>query len=466
MNILRGKHNDPAIIAPEGTLTYSELRAQIAMCAAAFEYAGVRQCTRIALYQPTSLRYVVSLITLIEMGAVVCPMNTRVPEKQIASMAERVGAEAIFFVDRATSTRGSKLSPILFDALATDVELSSSWHDLEPDRWATILHTSGSSGTPKPVVHTLESHLAAANASNTNIPLAPGDSWLLSLPLYHVGGLAILFRTMQAGAAFRIPDGDESLAQSIAHVNLTHVSLVSTQLYRLIQESDSVAMLQRMNAVLMGGSAMPDELIARALALDIPIHTSYGMTEMCSQVTSTPPAASSETLATSGVPLHADSIRIGSDDEIEVGGSARFLGYLDDQGALTEPFTEFGWFATGDLGRFDEDNRLIVTGRRDNQFISGGENIQPEQIEHALCQESGILQAVVVPVSDEEFGQRPVAFIRSESEWTEDALRESLREILPGYMIPVRIQSWPEDLMPEGIKVDRAKMTQRAREGV
>lgn len=465
MTILKGKHDAPALIAPEGTLTYSELHAQIAMCTAAFEYSGVRFGTRVALYQPTSLRCVVTLLTLIEMGAVVCPISTRVPPAQIEAMAERVRAKAVYFVDRATPTFNSDLSPILFDAMASEVETASSWHDLEPDRVATIIHTSGSSGTPKPVVHTLENHLAAARASNQNIQLTRGDIWLLSLPLYHVGGFAILFRTMQAGAAVRIPKPEESLSKSLARPDLTHISLVSTQLYRLLQNDADTANLQRLKAVLMGGSAMPEELITRAIELGIPIHTSYGMTEMCSQITSTPPQADTETLKTSGLPLQPDSVRISDTGEIEVGGTARFQGYLDDRGELATPFTEDGFFPTGDHGRFDDHGRLIVTGRKDNQFISGGENIQPEQIEYALCQIPGILQAVVVPVPNPEYGHRPVAYIRSETEWTEDILRETLRATLPGFMIPDAIHPWPEDLIPEGMKVDRAAMTQRAAEG-
>ena len=462
MTILKGKHNNIAIRAHEGTLTYSELHAQIALCAAAFEYSGVRVGTRVAIYQPTSLRHVITLLTLIEMGAVVCPINTRIPENQIEAAAERVGAKAVFFVDRATPTLNSELAPILFDAMASEVETAASWHDLDTDRWATIIQTSGSSGTPKSVVHTLDSHIAAAKASNANIALTPGDSWLLSLPLYHVGGLAILFRTMQAGATVRIPREGESLSKSLADGNLTHVSLVSTQLYRLLQSDEDTQHLKRLQAVLMGGSAMPEELIARAVELGIPIHTSYGMTEMGSQVTCTPPGSDIEALKTSGLPLRPDTIRISETGEIEVGGEARFSGYLDAQGKLTEPFTPDGWYATGDLGKFDEIGRLIVAGRLDNQFISGGENIQPEQIERALCQQPGILQAVVVPVPNEEFGHRPVAFIRSETEWTEDILREELRVILPGYMVPDQILPWPEDLIPEGMKVDRTKMAERA----
>ncbi|MFP6583183.1 MAG: o-succinylbenzoate--CoA ligase [Candidatus Hydrogenedentota bacterium] len=458
MTLHNGKPSDPAVIAPEGVLTYSELDAQFDLCVTTFRAAGIQPGHRVALYQSTSLRYLISMLALIELGTVACPISTRLPEDGLQDAVRRIGAQAIFYADRVAPVAGSPISPIFFDGMRIDPqEEEAEEAATDSDRWATIIFTSGSSGTPKAAVHSLDNHFQSALASNVNIALVPGDQWLLSLPLFHVGGLGIIFRCLQAGAAMVLPQADESLEKTLETDGVTHISLVSTQLYRLMQSEESTRRLAKFKAVLMGGSAMPERLIARAIEAGIPIHTSYGMTEMTTQITCTPAHADNETLQSSGFPLRPDSIRLADDGEIQVNGPTRFQGYFTNR-ELDSPFTSGGWFSTGDCGRFDKAGRLHVTGRVDNQFISGGENIQPEEIEHAFCQIEGILQAVVVPINDEEFGQRPVALIRAEGEWNEASLKDNLRQTLPRFMIPARILEWPSELIPEGMKVNRTRL--------
>jgi O-succinylbenzoic acid--CoA ligase len=128
---------------------------------------------------------------------------------------------------------------------------------------------------------------------------------------------------------------------------------------------------------------------------------------------------------------------------------------------VRQPFDEAGWFHTGDVGWLDEDGALHVQGRTDNLFISGGENIQPEEIERVLCTLPGVEQAIVVPVADAVFGQRPVAFVRSAHEGVRgDALAEQLAALLPRFKIPVAFYSWPP--LDEGMKVSRDFFRQQA----
>ncbi|MFP6598739.1 MAG: o-succinylbenzoate--CoA ligase [Candidatus Hydrogenedentota bacterium] len=464
MNIHNGKADDPALILSDGAISYGELEAYIAMCIVNFQLAGIAPGMRVALYQPTSSRYVISLLALIRMGAVACPISTRLPESGMHEALDQINAQAIFYADRGIARDNSGVSTIYFDAMQTDFDEDEFDDDadpvpegLSPDRHATIIFTSGSSGTPKAAVHSLVNHLESAKASNANIALEPGDRWLLSLPLFHVGGLGVVFRCLQAGAAVVLPDADSSLEDTLDSQSVSHISLVSTQLYRLLRDDGATRKLSSMKAVLMGGSAMPTGVVNSAFEAGIPIHTSFGMTEMATQITTTPPGATPEQLRTSGQSLIKDNCRINSEGEIQVKGPTRFLGYFQN-GALNLPLDQEGWFSTGDCGTFDDEGNLHVTGRVDNQFISGGENIQPEEIEDYLCQIEGILQAVVVPVEDDEFGHRPVAFIRSENEWSEDELKVTLRQSLPGYKIPKNILPWPETEMLDGMKVDRKEL--------
>ena len=174
------------------------------------------------------------------------------------------------------------------------------------------------------------------------------------------------------------------------------------------------------------------------------------MTEMSTQITCTPQGASGACLGSSGRSLLENSVRVNGVGEIEVRGATRFQGYLVGD-VLELDVTEDGWFGTGDRGCFDDGGNLHVEGRIDRQFISGGENIQPESIEQALCQLEGVLQAAVIGVEDEEFGWRPVAFVRVRGGLDEDGLKDGVRARLPGFMVPLRILSWPEGV-GEGMK--------------
>jgi O-succinylbenzoic acid--CoA ligase len=139
-------------------------------------------------------------------------------------------------------------------------------------------------------------------------------------------------------------------------------------------------------------------------------------------------------------------MRIASDGEILVKGETLFKGYGTGT-RLHLPLTSDGWFQTGDLGVVDAKGCLTVLGRKDNMFISGGENIQPEEIEKALLAIKGVEQAVVVPKEDKEFGYRPVAFVKFHGQAIDPAhLTDILKKELPRFKIPDIFYPWPKGL--------------------
>ena len=178
---------------------------------------------------------------------------------------------------------------------------------------------------------------------------------------------------------------DVSLTATIAELGVTHASLVATQLLRLLRDGQPDA-LAGMKAILLGGSAAPPGLITEAHARGLSVHTSYGMTEMASTVTATPPDASLDALGTSGVVLPQREVRLAADGEVLVRGATLFAGYLAADATVQRPTDADGWFPTGDLGDWVEvggERMLRIVGRRDHLFISGGENVQPEEVEAA-----------------------------------------------------------------------------------
>src|SRR5215210_5090569 len=205
-------------------------------------------------------------LALIRAGHVACPISDRLPARGVAPLLERAACSALISEDEdLLQTAGADLLMLGTDALLEKVLQSSSDRsesiDLPRGRPATIIFTSGSTGVPKAALHTFGNHYYSALGSNANITLRPGDRWLHSLPLYHVGGLSILFRCLFAGATVALPRPGTSLGTGIASLGATHVSLVSTQLSRLLQEDANLGGLQ---AILMGGGPVPTRLVDEA----------------------------------------------------------------------------------------------------------------------------------------------------------------------------------------------------------
>jgi O-succinylbenzoic acid--CoA ligase len=296
-----------------------------------------------------------------------------------------------------------------------------------PTNWnrsnlATFIATSGSTAAPKIACHTFDNHIYSALGSNQLIPLEPADCWGLTLPLFHVGGLAILFRTYLAKSSILL-SSDWSRA--------THLSLVPTQLYRLLQQPQQ---LPHLKTILLGGAPLPN------LSTPWNVLPTYGMTEMSSQIVT-------------GHQLHPHAeMKIGPDNEIAVRGKVLFQGYLNMP-------PQDGWFATGDLGKW-ENGKFQILGRKDNMFISGGENIQPEEIEEVIRRVCGFHESVVVPLADPEWGHRPVVFLHDPQQLT--PLQTALKDHLPKYKIPIAAFSLPEQ---SGLKVNRKLLAQKLSEG-
>ena len=452
----------PAILGAAGATTYAELDRLVSAATRRLVEEGCKPDGCVALRLEKDERYVVLLLAVLRAGCVACPVSARVPPEGVAPLLRLAGPSALIS-DQDLPDVTDLVSVLEPERLLKHVPEDGQTADpatVRSDRPATIVFTSGSTGTPKAALHTFGNHYYSALGSGANIPLGPGDRWLHSLPLYHVGGLSIVFRCLLAGAAMVFPEPGASLGEAIARGGVTHVSLVATQLRRLLSEE---APLETLRAVLLGGGPVPETLVDEALDRGLPIHTSYGLTEMSSQVTTTPRGASRETLRTSGRALPHREIAVAEDGEILVRGETLFAGYLWEDG-LNRPLDEAGWFHTNDLGELDAAGLLRVTGRRDNQFVSGGENVQPEEIEEALCRIEGVEQAVVVPVPDEEFGERPVAFVRAPGGQPAQELAKALEPVLPRFKIPVAFHQWPEPNGPEGMKVNRAAFRRLARE--
>lgn len=309
-----------------------------------------------------------------------------------------------------------------------------------------IVSTSGSSGHPKGVVLTRENVTAAVNASQRRLGNDSADRWLLTLPLFHVGGLSVVWRTLAAGGSVELHDGFDAVAvaRSLRGGSVSLASLVPTMLHRILEVDPGP--YEGIKGVLLGGAPASRGLVERGLAAGLPVLQTYGMTEACSQVATVEPGREWQSLGTAGRLL--DGFVVSFDDgEILLDGPAVTPGYHGEDPRV-------GPYRTGDLGHLDDEGRLIVTGRRDELILTGGENARPSAIEAAIQAIPTVAHAVVVGVDDEEWGQIVVAIVETQTANMPD-IEAAIAGRLARHEIPkhwIRVDAIP--LLPNG-KPDR-----------
>lgn len=415
-------------------LSYQRLDLRLNSLCNQLARAGLERGDHLAAVVRGALPDLLLAWACVRSGIVFCPLNPAFPLARQAELAALLAVKASWSAGEIPTGNWQPLRLDFAHELATDEGDCM----LDPARLNNMILTSGSSGTPKAVVHRLANHLASARGAAAVLPLDAECGWLLSLPLFHVGGYAILFRVFLAGAALVLDDRSRPLRERLEQQPITHLSLVPTQLWRLLAEGFDPAQT-RLRELLLGGAAIPQPLVNRLSAMGLVPKVSYGLSEMGSQVCTGRPS----TAGVVGKALPGREVCI-QQGEICVRGDTLFAGYFK-AGGLERPLDEAGWFHTRDKGHFTEDGELVVEGRLDNLFISGGENIQPETIEQRLVDHPAVAQALVVPVPSDEWGHRPAAFIDWHGEPAPSAeLAAWIRLSLPGFMVPDQWHPWPD----------------------
>lgn len=287
------------------------------------------------------------------------------------------------------------------------------------DQVMITLETSGTTGEPKTVAISRRQIDHAVRWFPAPFHTAAGEYWGHALPLHHVGGLSILARAISTGGgvAFAKDTSVEAIQELLTSVPLKGISLVATQLQRLLKHSDSVERLSTLDAILLGGGPLPLEVAEQALEHDLPIYQSYGMTETFAMIAAhrlsdTPgepqcigkPFGDTEIMLRNGT-LHLRGTQIGTTSTRQSSRQSSPGQGSAGQGSANT------WFDTGDLGNMDEHARWIIEARRDDLILSGGNNIVPARVEQALIQHPGIEAALVLGVDDPEWGQRVVAIV-------------------------------------------------------
>ena len=400
------------------------------------------------------------------LGAILVPLNTRLkgpelmrqmkdsePSLLVYDETQREKAAAI--AAAAPDSRYFSLAEVSDGAVpapATEPDPTADLVDLGAVH--TILYTSGTSGTPKGTMLTFGNHWWSAVGSALNLGLNPNDRWLACLPLFHVGGLAILMRSVIYGITVVLQDrfDAQEVNRAIDEESVTIVSVVATMLHRMLEEREDQPYPPSLRCVLVGGGPVPRDLLEECARRAVPVVQTYGLTEASSQVTTLAPEDAPLKLGAAGKPLFPTEVRIEGEDartlppgeagQIVVRGPTVTAGYFrlprETQEALRG-----GWLHTGDIGYLDDHGYVYVLDRRDDLIVSGGENVYPAEVEEALRSHPDVLDASVIGLPDEVWGQRVVAAVtlRQGTRVGEDELIAFCRSHLAPYKAPGEIRS-------------------------
>lgn len=331
-----------------------------------------------------------------------------------------------------------------------------------PQAGTILIPTGGSSAGVKFAIHTWQSLAAACEGLSTWMGAGPIHAYCV-LPLYHVSGLMQLLRACVTQGAILFPEFKELQAGNLPGVaaNRWCLSLVPTQLQRLMAQADIVEWLRALRAIFIGGASTPSAVLERARALKLPLVLSYGMTETAAMVAALPVEEFLAGETTAGRPLSHAQIQVlradGSEcavnevGRVQIQARSLFRGY---HGRAVAPKANGYW--TEDEGFFNAQGHLTIVGRSDRLIISGGEKIDPHEVEQALLQTGAVEQALVVAWPDAEWGQRLVAFyVPSSIEENAEGWESALRADLVNYKIPKQMIQVPRLPLNERGKVDR-----------
>ena len=337
-------------------------------------------------------------------GPAILPVDPRLPAERVTALLQALRPATLETLD-GTQRLAAGDSPVLAPGTAV------------------VIATSGSTGEPKGAELSAAALTHSARASLARIGARPGEAWLSCLPPSHISGLQVFVRSLLSGVPPVVCERPDAAAGALG---ARYVSLVPTQVRRLLDEPGGRDLLAGFRAILLGGAAAPAGLRAGAAAAGARVITTYGMSETCGGC------------VYDGEPLDGVSARTGPGGRIELAGPVLFSGYRG-RPDLTAGVLDGGWFITSDVGEVGASGRLTVRGRADGMINTGGEKVAADEVAAVLEACPGVREAVVVGRPDPEWGEVVTAIVVPADPADPpglDTLRGFARGRLPDYAAP------------------------------
>ena len=467
-----------ALIAGAECWSFRDLDERATRAARQLATLGVREGTRVALVLRNGALFAALTHALARLGAVMVPMNVRLSKSELAwQLADSRARVLIYNPAQAPLAAGAAQDlpdllcvslagpePISGRArrsrsLAATPEAQTPLRDrVDLSAVQGIIYTSATSGRPKGVLLTYGNHWWNAVGSALHLGLDREDRWLAPLPMYHIGGLALVWRSVIYGIPLVIHEAfdPDAVNRDIDATGVTLVSAVSTMLERILDARGSHPFPPTLRCILLGGGPAAPALLETCLRRGVPVAPTYGLTETASQVATQPPAEVARKPGSVGRPLFPTEVRIERDGrpgavgevgEILVRGPTVMRGYADRPDETSRAL-RCGWLHTGDLGYLDHEGDLYVADRREDLIISGGENIYPAEVESVLGEHPALGDSGVIGLPDPQWGQVVVAAVtvRPGSRTSEEEVKAFCASRLARYKVPTRV--WFVDGLP------------------
>ena len=491
----------PALITPERSFTFAELRDEVRRTAAAIAGLGVVPGDRVAIWSPNTWHWVVACLAIHHAGAVVVPLNTRYTAAEAADILARtkaplligmgsfLGHDRVADLDRDGLPDLAHIVRVPVDAddgtwdellagpAVADSEIDARAAAVRPDDVADILFTSGTTGRSKGVLCAHRQSLSAPAAWAQCGQLTSADRYLCINPFFHnFGYKAGILACLQTGATL-IPELTFDPEQAMRAIERHRITVLPgpPTIYQTLLDHPSRKDfdLSSLRFAVTGAATVPVVLIERMqseLDFDI-VLTAYGLTEASGFGTMCRTDDDPVTVATTcGRPIADFELRIDTprDDtgagEVLLRGPNVMLGYLDDPDATAAAIDSEGWLHTGDIGTVDNAGNLRITDRLKDMYICGGFNVYPAEIEQALARLDGVADVAVIGVADERLGEVGRAFIvrRPGATIDEDAVIAYSREHLANFKAPrsvVFIDALPRNAGGKVVKPTLREMT-------
>jgi fatty-acyl-CoA synthase len=467
LNARRNPHRT-AIVDDEGTMTFTELNDAVNAVANGLLGLGVRGGDGVAILARNHRWFLIANYACARVGARTILLNTEFSGPQIRDVSEREGARVIIYDDeysdavkmaspalgaiRALGTNPDSPEPSSStdETLAEMIERSSK--DAAPKatkKSAIIILTSGTTGTPKGANRHAPPTLAPIGGVLSAVPFKAGEVTALPSPMFHALGYlhATIAMTLGSTLVLHRRFAPAVVLSDVATHKVTAIVVVPVMLSRMLDALEAMPIkpdLSNLRIIFVSGSQLGAELATRAMKDIGPVvYNLYGSTEI-SFVSIARPQDLKKNPATVGPMIkgvkvkildeHGSELPTGQVGRIFVGTFFPFEGYT---GGGNKEIID-GLMSSGDVGYFDSDGLLYVSGRDDEMIVSGGENVFPAEVEDLISGHPEVIEATAIGVEDKDFGQRLRAFVvlKDGAALTEDAIKDYVRNHLARYKVP------------------------------
>ena len=436
-------NNPDKIFIREGNKNYSYLDVYeiVKVYSRALLKSGIKRNDKIMICLPSGIGMVEAMLSCFDIGAIAVPISINMTSDEYKMIMDKIKPSMI--ITNWQEKKSFSKYPFLLSCIeelpniASGCSMIENIYENNNNDICVIILTSGTTSIPKAVQLTYGNFEMSCKNWNGFLLFEEKDQFLCCLPLNHIGGLAVIIRALIYGFSVNLISNFDAINvnNAISNNPVTIISLVPTMLKRILSIDEGLNSLQSLRYILLGGGPSPESLLDYCIENHLPIVKVYGMTETCSGTFGLKVLEEPHNKLYAGRPFPGIKAWI-ENGTIHISGDVVMAGYLNEE-------VVNGVHDSNDLGHMDDD-LLFLNIRRKDLIVSGGENINPIEVEEQLINMDGILDSAVVGEEDEEWGQRVIAYVVFESnELNETFIKNKLTKILSKHKIPKKIIKVP-----------------------